>query len=84
MHPQVLDLALDFDIDGKGCLDQDLDPDVDRMVCLHFEQLEESVLEQSRPSERSGLARKPSRTFRCQDHLLVQTRCSQMPFCPFP
>ena len=29
MHPQVLDLALDYDIDGKGCSDQDLDPDVD-------------------------------------------------------
>ena len=34
MHPQVLDLALDFDIDGKGCLDQDLDPDVDGKGCL--------------------------------------------------
>jgi len=84
MHPQVLDLDLDYGIDGKGCLDQDLDPDVDVKGCLHFEQLEESVLEQSRPSERSGLARKPSRTFRCQDHPLVQTRCFQMPFCPFP
>ena len=62
MHPQVLDLALDFDIDGKGCLDQDLDPD--GKGCLHFEQLEESVLEQGGPSERSGLARKSSRTFR--------------------
>ena len=29
MHPQVLDLALDYGIDGKGCSDQDLDPDVD-------------------------------------------------------
>ena len=60
MHPQVLDLALDFDIDGKGCPDLDLDTDVDGTGCLHFEQLEESVLEQGGPSERSGLARKSS------------------------
>ena len=67
MLPQVLDLDLNYGIDGKGCSDQDIDPDVDGKGFLHFEQLEESVLEQSRPSERSGLARKPSRTFRCNN-----------------